>query len=65
VGFHWPEDTDKLHPDAWCSVCEQARIDAGGDWTEELEDQLSIKLICGACYENAKGIWEQGRKRHQ
>lgn len=62
VGFHWPEDATELHPDAWCSACESARIEAGGEWTEEVEQQLNIKLLCGACYEHAKDIWSNGRK---
>ena len=62
VGFHWPEDSNSLHPDAWCSACEAARIQAGGDWTEEVTAQISVKLICAACYEYAKGIWSHGQK---
>ena len=56
------EQTD-TRPDAWCSDCEQARIDAGGDdWTPEVEQKLKIKLLCGSCYDYAKSIWTKGRK---
>jgi hypothetical protein len=65
VGFHWPEGSDSLHPDAWCSDCESARLEAGGEWTEEVEAILGVKLLCGACYEHAKSIWANGRKATQ
>lgn len=62
VGFHWPGGSTELHPDAWCSACESARIEAGGEWTEEVVQQLNIKLLCCACYEHAKAIWSNGGK---
>jgi hypothetical protein len=65
VGFHWPAGSESLHPDAWCSACESARVSAGGDWTPEVEKLLNIKLLCGACYDHAKGIWSRGYKAAQ
>jgi hypothetical protein len=65
VGFHWPEESTATHPDAWCSSCEEARLQAGGDWTPETEEKLNIKLLCGACYEHAKSIWSSGRTVNQ
>ena len=62
VGFHWSSGQTDMRPDAWCSACEQARIDAGGDWTPEVEEKLRVKLLCGACYDYAKTIWSNGRK---
>jgi hypothetical protein len=62
VGFHWPAESTSLHPDAWCSGCEQARINAGGDWTPEVQEILNIKILCGSCYEHAKSIWSKGYK---
>lgn len=47
VGFPWSSQQTDIRPDAWCSACEQARIDAGGGWTPEVEQQLSVKLLCG------------------
>lgn len=47
------------------SSVEDARIEAGGDWTPEVEKLLSVKLLCGACYEYAKSNWENGRKLTQ
>jgi len=65
VGFHWPANSDQLHPDAWCTSCEEARLSVGGEWTPEVEKVLDIQLPCGSCYEHAKSIWENGRKLTQ
>ena len=62
VGFHWPSESDERRPDAWCSACEEARIAAGGDWTDEVMKVVDIQLLCAACYDHAKGILEAGRK---
>jgi len=56
VGFFWPLSSDQTRPDAWCSACEQARTEAGGDWTDELMKTVQVKLICGGCYDHAKEI---------
>jgi hypothetical protein len=66
VGFHWPAESMQLHPDAWCTACEIRRASApNGDWNDELNEMLGIKILCGACYERAKSIWQQGRKVEQ
>jgi hypothetical protein len=65
VGFHWSAESTGPHPDAWCSACESARVEAGGDWTPKVEERLGIKLLCGACYDHAKSIWSHGRKGTQ
>jgi hypothetical protein len=62
VGFHWSSEQTDMRPDAWCSACEQARVDAGGDWTPEVEEKLRVRLLCGACYDYAKTIWSNGRR---
>ena len=62
VGFYWSSEQADARPDAWCSACEKARIEAGGDWTPEVEERLKVKLLCGACYDYAKSIWTKGRK---
>jgi hypothetical protein len=62
VGFHWPSESDQPRPDAWCSDCEEASVSAGGDWTEQVMKVVNINILCGACYDHAKGIWEAGRK---
>lgn len=62
VGFYWPEDSNQIHPDAWCQECENARIQAGGEWTPEVEMLLNVKILCGSCYDYAKSIWKNGEK---
>jgi hypothetical protein len=62
VGFHWPAESGQRRPDAWCSACEHARVEAGGDWTAEVMKIVNPKVLCGACYDHAKAIWEAGRK---
>jgi hypothetical protein len=62
VGFHWSKNSTSQHPDAWCTACNEARVKAGGDWTDALYAILDIKLLCGACYDHAKDIWMRGRK---
>ena len=52
---------DGPHPDAWCSSCEDRRVEAGGDWTPEVEAELGIQILCGSCYESAKRIWSKAR----
>ena len=62
VGFHWSRESTSRHPDAWCSACEVARVENGGQWTDRLiHETLNVKLICGACYDHAKEIWELAR----
>jgi hypothetical protein len=66
VGFHWSREDNSRHPDAWCSACETARVETGGNWNNHLMDEvLKAQLLCGACYEHAKGIWTNGRKMTQ
>lgn len=62
VGFHWSVESTSRHPDAWCSECEDARVEAGGEWTPEVEERLDIQLLCGTCYDHAKAIWVNGQK---
>lgn len=65
TGFHWPAGSTQRFPDAWCSSCEAAREAAGGEWTPEVEKKLNIQLLCGACYERAKGIWSNRSRESQ
>jgi hypothetical protein len=36
VGFHWPASPPQRRPDPWCSNCESRRVEAGGDWIEDV-----------------------------
>ena len=65
VGFNWAVSATEPCPDAWCSACESVWVEAGGEWTEYVRQQLNIKVLCGACYEHAKGIWSSGRNVSQ
>ena len=56
VGFYCDEDSESTHPDAWCAICERTRVANGGEWTEEVEKGLGIKMICGSCHEKARDI---------
>src|ERR1700680_2776387 len=62
VGFYWSAEHAAPRPDAWCASCEEARVEAGGDWTPQVEEKLRVKVLCGACYDYAKSIWSKGRK---
>jgi hypothetical protein len=57
VGFHWPASATESRPDAWCSECNRARVDGGGEWTDEIMSFVGVQLLCGACYDVAKGLW--------
>jgi hypothetical protein len=49
-GFFWSNDS------GWCSKCEEIRIEAGGDWTDDLMKEIGVKLVCSGCFEKAKHI---------
>ena len=55
LGFFEPEyDPADPEPQAWCGECNKA-LNAGG-WTEELEAQADIRLVCEFCFETIRGI---------
>jgi hypothetical protein len=57
VGFFWTrEDHGDLHPDAWCSACEERVKRTGGKWEGDALDHLQPKMLCGECYELAKAF---------
>jgi hypothetical protein len=47
------EDTSNPRPDAWCSACEDVRSEHGG-WNAESEALITVKLVCGGCYDEIK-----------
>jgi hypothetical protein len=61
VGFFWASSDDNPRPDAWCAACAERLSAAGGDWTEALAQQMGFRLLCAACYEQAKLIWLNAR----
>ena len=54
-GFFWADDGDEGDC-AWCAECEERRVAAGGDWSDELTDEMEIALLCGSCFDMAKRI---------
>jgi len=53
VGFNYSydsEDSDSLHPDAWCDECDDV-LDEEGEWNEKTESFVGIKALCCSCYE--------------
>ena len=56
VGFFWAGEP---RGDAWCAACEEVRVREGGEtgeWNERPEAFASIKLVCGACYDEIRKI---------
>ena len=58
VGFYY-SGTVAERSDAWCSECEEVRVQEGGDsgdWNEASESFARITLVCGACYDRIAEI---------
>ena len=54
VGFYWSSEP---RGDAWCNVCEVARLKHGGisgDWNEKSEEVAGIQILCGRCYDRVR-----------
>lgn len=45
---------DKRWPDAWCGACDRL-FQEQGEWNENNEDSLDIRLLCHFCYEAKLG----------
>ena len=54
-GFFWAEE-DGEDECVWCAECENRRVAGGGDWSDELTDEMDIALLCGSCFDTAKRI---------
>ncbi len=50
LGFHFDLADSSPCPDAWCSECELIRVAHGGEWDEESEASIGIRLVCSECY---------------
>ena len=48
-GLLWSRD-DNGNVNAYCDLCDQLLQQAGGDWTEDVEAQAKITLICENCF---------------
>jgi hypothetical protein len=42
------------YPDAWCLACDRIRLAHGGDWNNESEALITIRVVCGDCYEEIR-----------
>lgn len=51
LGFHCsPPTDDNPTPDAWCNDCDIILQQHGGQWTDEAQKLVDIKLVCAGCY---------------
>jgi hypothetical protein len=55
-GFWWADDPATRRPDAWCTACNEMVAASDGEWTPEAAAFARVKLLCGACYDRAKGM---------
>jgi hypothetical protein len=55
-GFFWAGGDGDGDECAWCAECEDKRIAAGEEWTDELTNDMGIALLCGSCFDTAKRI---------
>jgi hypothetical protein len=46
-------DESNPWPDAWCTICNEA-FNEQGEWNEQNEGRMKIKLLCHRCYEAAR-----------
>jgi hypothetical protein len=44
---------ENLYPDAWCAKCD-VKFQRFGEWNEENEHAISIKLVCQGCYQKLR-----------
>ena len=57
VGFFVGPESTEARPDASCNICNDARESAGGEWTDEVMKIVQLKILCGACYDEARELW--------
>jgi len=50
-----PEANEPL-PFAWCDACETMVDQLGGNWGKEASERADWKMLCAACYNEAKGL---------
>ena len=55
-GFVIAPEADEPLPNAWCDQCEVMVDSLGGDWGGEANGRADFKILCAACYGEAKGI---------
>jgi hypothetical protein len=55
-GFFWAIEGDQEYPDAWCAECNERLSAAGGEWSEALEADAQVRVLCARCYETARAL---------
>lgn len=56
-GFWWAaDDLENPRPDAWCTECNEWLAAADGEWTDRNVEQAKIQVLCGCCYDQARGM---------
>lgn len=58
LGCHYFSELDNPRPDAWCSKCEEIRVEHDG-WNGESEKLTKVVVLCGACYDRTKRLNEK------
>lgn len=59
VGFWWSREDPSERPDVWCTECEERLRLTNGEWTDTNVAAAYVRLLCGACYDAAKRLWEE------
>ena len=54
-GLNRVEDEDGTQT-VWCDSCEAALEKAGGDWTDAVQDEAKINMICVECFADLKSF---------
>ena len=54
-GLYWTT-TEEGDTNAYCSACEQYRVNAGGDWPDDCNDILKVQVLCMECFTRLKRL---------
>lgn len=54
-GLIWTRDADG-NVNAYCELCDRLLAQAGDEWTDDLERQAGITLICEGCFGTIRRI---------
>lgn len=54
-GLLWSRDEDG-NVNAYCDACDGLLDGAGGEWTDEIEAQAKVTMICEACFRTIERV---------
>ena len=54
-GLLWSRDDDG-NVNAYCDRCDRLLARAGGDWTDEVEAQAKVTMICEMCFRTIERV---------